>query len=49
MSIPTFQNLKPCLSPGAHRFTVHHPPAGQWGYAMVICERCGMTREEAKS
>jgi hypothetical protein len=49
MSIPTFQNLRPCLPPGVHKFTVNHPPSGQWGTVMVICERCGMTREEAKS
>ena len=44
-----FQRLKPCIAPGTHNFTVHHPPAGQWGYTQVICTRCGMSRAEARA
>lgn len=51
MTIETqaFQKLKPCVAPGVHKFTVSHPPAGQWGYSQIVCERCGMTPEEARA
>ena len=43
-----YQQLRLCIAPGQHKFTVHNPPPGQFGYALVVCERCGMTRDEAK-
>jgi hypothetical protein len=43
-----FQQLKPCVSPGTHNFKVNSPPAGQFGYALIVCSRCGMTPQEAR-
>lgn len=45
----TYQQIKPCIAPGTHKFVVGHPPLGQWGYSQIVCERCGMTRSEAAS
>lgn len=44
-----FQQLKSCIYPGVHKFTVSYPPADQFGHPLVVCERCGMTPEEARS
>lgn len=48
MKTQAFEQMRPCLAPGVHKFTVNRPPVGQYGYALIVCERCGMTREEAK-
>lgn len=47
--VRVFQQLRPCAAPGVHKFIVSYPPAGQFGYSQVICERCGMTPKEARS
>lgn len=40
--IPTFQQLRPCIAPGEHKFAANL-------IRVVVCERCGMTPEEARS
>jgi len=46
--INTFARVKPCIAPGTHKFVVSWPPYGTYGYAQVVCERCGMTAKEAR-
>ena len=43
MSIPFYQVLKLCIDQKGHKFIVSRPPAGDYGYTITICERCGLT------
>ena len=47
--IQAYAQLKLCIDPGVHKFIVSRPGAGQFGHAIVICERCGMTAEEVRA
>lgn len=41
-----FQQLRPCVDAKGHKFIVSRPPAGDYGYALVLCERCGKERKD---
>ena len=42
-----YARVKPCIDQSGHKFTATYPPAGQWGYTLIVCQRCGETKREA--
>lgn len=40
-NIQAYQSLKPCITPGTHKFTANY-------VGVIVCERCGMTPAEAR-
>jgi hypothetical protein len=39
LSLPQQKKPNPCAD--GHHFVISHPPAGQWGYTQMFCQRCG--------
>ncbi len=44
----TYLNLKPCVDAQGHKFVRGNPPQGDYGYAIIFCERCGHTAHEVR-
>ena len=40
-----YASVTPCIDSGGHRFRPNFPPAGQFGYALIVCERCGAIKQ----
>ncbi len=36
-----YAEVPPCVDQGGHNYLVSYPPAYMFGYAQIVCTRCG--------